>query len=196
VQETVGKGVIPVLNNLAQTVLPYVQGAANAVGTAVDNFWWRLTIENWTLSLGLLRGEWKTFSSLFQGDWQGTWNGFKEALFSVTDIILNYIEFAFGPGLRDKMAGALNGVWDTLKSWWDQVSAWWNASIGALTGNFAPSVPTPNFAIVNPANTSRGGSGGTTIGAIHVNVQGGSDPYATGQGVARGIDGELRARGH
>jgi hypothetical protein len=312
VQEAVGMGLMPVLASLAQTALPYVQAAANAVSTAVQNFykylgdgmpvleavqqaiadvlpddwkakwddfangiqgtlntvtgtiqntmgwirlawdtdwggihttwtefaadlpneqatfwaewqktfntgskqnavdwetylgglgtfaagWWRLTVANWTLSLALIRGEWQTFSSLFKGDWEGTWNGFKEALFAVTDIILNYIEFVFGPNLRDKFAGALNGVWDTLKSWWENVQSWWNSTVGALFGMMAPaSLPTPNFAIVNSANTS-GGGGTTNNTTVHVNVNGGSDPYQTGQQVGAGVSQELRARGH
>lgn len=303
VQEAVGMALIPVLNNLAQTVLPYVQAAAEAVGTAVQKFyqylgdgkpvlesiklaiadvlpadykerwltfasdiqgtlntiagtiqttmgwirlawdtdwggihttwtefatdlpneqarfweewnktftsgstqnandwegflgglstfltgWWRLTLENWTLSLTMMRSIFNTISDVMKGNWGQLWEDMKTALFSFTDIVLNYIEWVFGPNLRDKFAGALNGVWDTLKSWWNDVQTWWSSTVGTLTG---VSLPTPNFAIVNSANTGTpvGGGGpgnGGTVNNITVNTTGGSydQGVATGEGI-------------
>lgn len=96
--------------------------------------WWRLTVTNWTLSLELLQGEFKLWGSVFQGDWEGAWEGFKQTVFAATDIVLNYVEFVFGPGFRDAFAGALNGIWDTLSAWWEQLKGFWNSTIGTIPG--------------------------------------------------------------
>lgn len=165
------------------------EGYLGGLGTFAAG-WWRLTAENWTVSLALLRGEWQAFSALFKGDWEGTWNGFKLALFSVTDIMLNYIEFSFGPGLRDKMAGALNSMWDTMKGIFANIQSWWQSSLDALRnlnpfsgGNGEPSggatVPS-NFAIVNPQNTGNNTATIQSVGGISVtqHFYGQTDPPA------------------
>lgn len=153
--------------------------------------WWRLTVTNWTLSLKLLRGEWQIFSNLFKGDWEATWEGFKLALFSVTDIILNYIEFVFGPGLRDKFAGALNGIWDTLKSWWETLSSWWNSTVGRLPG-FGGVLPSVNIA--PPAVGASTSNVTNTTGPISVTFNGPAD-QTTVQSASNVVTRELRLRG-
>lgn len=154
--------------------------------------WWRLVVTNWTLSLKLLRGEFQLWSSLFSGDWESAWEGFKLALFSFTDIVLNYIEFVFGPGLRDKFAGALNGIWDTLNSWWDTLKSWWNGTIGMIPGMGMLS------GTVNITPLAVGAGGGTTnsYGPVNITQQFYGNPDANTIGNAnQNLMREMRQRG-
>lgn len=159
--------------------------------------WWRLVAANWTLSLALLRGEWQLWSGLFTGDWQKAWDGLKLTVESVTDIILNLIEFSFGPDLRDKFAGALNGVWDTLKTWWESLSGWWNDGPGKLLGSISGGLSLPSY---NAPGLNSGGSIGgassvtNTTGPIVVNFNGpaSEETVRSAGGV---LQSELRRRG-
>lgn len=151
-------------------------------------------IANATLMFTALNGIFHAGYSLIHGDWQGFWDGLYDVAESVTDAMLNMIEYIFGPNLRDAFAGALNGVWDTLKSWWSDIQSWWNSTVGSLPGMMA----TP-LAIVNPVNVSGGGGGGGgggfsgTTNNIVVNTTGG---YDNGVAAGDGIADALRFRGH
>lgn len=156
---------------------------------------WRLAIVNWTEGLRIMRGIGQTFNSLYVGDWAEMWDGMKLAFTSFTEVIFNLVEYVFGPGLRDKFAGALtttfNASWELLKGFWETLSSWWNSAFGALTsfGSF------PEM----PSLSSIGGGFGSstsnvTTGPINLNFNGPVDQQ-TIRGAGATLRDELRQRG-
>lgn len=101
-----------------------------------------------------INGIFTAFYSLFHGDWAGFWAGLEETANAVMDDMLNAIEYIFGPGVRDKLVGALTWAWDGMKDIWKDIADWWNGTIGALTGVHANVPSAASLAVVNPANTS------------------------------------------
>jgi len=309
VEEAVGMGLMPVLANLAQTVLPYVQAAANAVGTAVQNFykylgdgmpvleavqqaiadvlpddwktkwndfangiqgtintvtgiiqtnagWWRLAWEvnlggmrtsaedfmtldqdftrfwvrvnaaftqgetqnstdwatwlgntlgvftNWVRfaldTLGIFFDNWgrtqRAWHALTQGDWTTFWTTLGGNFEGAMNVILNFVEFVFGPNLRNYFVKGMTDAWDGMKQTWNDIQNWWNSTIGALFGQTV--AITPSFAVVNPANTGGGASASAASGTVNnivVNTTGG---YDNGVAAGDGIVDALRFRGH
>lgn len=298
VEEAVGMALVPVLNNLAQTALPYVQAAAAATGTAVQKFygyladgdsvlesikwalydvlpadlkerwlefagdvqgtlntitgliqtnagWWRLAWEvnlggmrtsaedfmtldqdfdrfwqrvnasfqtgedqqkqdwatwlantlgiftNWVRfaldTLGQFFDNWgrtqKAWHALMLGDWGTFWSNIASNFEGAMNIILNFVEFVFGPNLRNYFVAAMNNAWDGLKATWADIVNWWNSTVGALFGQMAPAGITPNFAIVNPANTG----GASNNFTIHQSFSGQADATTVGDATENGV---------
>lgn len=87
---------------------------------------------DWTEALKFIRAEYDIWSSLFEGDWQGTWDAIVNTGNLAMDSILDEIQSVFGPGLRDGIASALIIMWDTMKDIWESIDLWWSEKLGAL----------------------------------------------------------------
>lgn len=81
------------------------------------------------------------WQALTSGNWTAFWTAIGANFEAAMNILLNWIEFVFGPGFRNKFVSALHGIWFDLESWWKDVSGWWNSTIGPLVGIQAPDAP-------------------------------------------------------
>lgn len=186
---------------------------------------WRLLIESATEShadmneelifgLRYIRIQREIWSSLFIGDWQGTW----DAILEMGDLALNRLTShmgQFGIDAREIIVDSLNNVWEGMKSVWENVIKWWESSFGWLINKIdgtewkkfeAVPAPTQNqswpntsgmdwleqnwdkyeFKPSTPASTSNA----TTI---NVNLQNGG--YEEGFAAGEGMLDVMRSRG-
>jgi len=83
-----------------------------------------LAIANVTELFTAISGVQQMWDGIITGDWQMFWDGLVTVLDSTTNGILNTIEYVFGAGVRDAIAGVLNGVWDTVGNWLKTFDLW------------------------------------------------------------------------
>lgn len=186
-----------------------------ANSTNVFTSWVRLTLE----TLGTFFENWgntqDAWGAIFTGDWSTFWSSIGANFENAMDGLLNYVEFVFGVNLRDYLVGGMWSSWEALKDLWEDFSDWWANTWGSLVG-MAPDIPairTPNLPQSNAQQflddlnlgvNSSSFSGlqpqaqGATynFGNIVVPVNAAADPYQAGKDIGRGINDELRARGH
>lgn len=158
------------------------QREGDETGQGWENFWgemssfftsWTLVvIDSWTMAIRSIRVLWDAWADAFGGDWEGFWSGLGEFYELTMNQILNWVEFTFGPELRNKIVGALTWAWDGMKAMWEQISAWWGESFGGLFGGGVtlPQIPVipPEPQIIAPGGQAS--AYGTSGNENHINV--------------------------
>jgi hypothetical protein len=112
--------------------------------------WLRVVIDSWTEAILSITALWGAWSAAFRGDWEGFWSGLAQFYEHTFNQILNWIEFVFGPELRNNIVGALNWAWDGMKEIWESISGWWGETFGKLFGAISPF--TPSEGGISPEN--------------------------------------------
>lgn len=155
-----------------------------------------------------INGILRAFYALFYGDWAGFWAGLYQTLNAAVDDMLNVIEYIFGPGIRDKLVGALTWAWDGMKDIWKNIADWWNSTIGSLIGTQADVGSQLNLGVVNPHNVGglpkelntpifapgqlQGGNTNTKTVNVHpgaITVNGSGQPKETAEEILRILEG-------
>jgi hypothetical protein len=118
------------------------QQEGDKTGDGWENFWegmsgfftsWLLVvIDSWTQAIRSIRSLWEAGSALIKGDWEGFWDGMYNYADSIANQMLNWIEFFFGPDLRNAMANAIQMMWDGAAEKLEAMRDWWNNAWGTF----------------------------------------------------------------
>jgi hypothetical protein len=186
---------------------------ANTLGAFTS--WVRMVLD----TVGIFFENWgrtqDAFHALMTGDWDEFWKSIGGNFEGFANILLNFVEFVFGPNLRNGLVGAMNGAWEGLKDTWNDIKEWWDSTIGALLGGSSNFTPTPSgFNQQNAPGLNNqqiiddilGGAGNfklqgnafqesapSTVNQIQVNLANGG--YESGFSAGEGILDAMRYRG-
>jgi len=125
---------------------------ANVFGLFTN--WIRFFLDTLGIFFTNFRNTQIAFHDLMKGDWSGFWAAVGANFEGAMNVILNFVEFIFGPNLRNYFVKAMTDAWDGMKDTWNDIVEWWNGTIGALFGKTASI--TPDFGVVNPLNVPGG----------------------------------------
>jgi phage-related protein len=116
---------IPVLQFLAGVLLDTVVTAINGVRNVVSGV------------LGYISGYFKVWKSLFTGDWKGAWDGIKQMVEGVWNIIKGAFQLFMTIGLLRVASLGLSAIKGIFKGSWNSIKAVIGAVWGAIKGAFS-----------------------------------------------------------
>lgn len=184
-------------NGQAENDQSWATWLANTIGVVTS--WVRVVLENFGMALLNIDNMFGQWQAVMSGDWETFWelvkNNFENALTGV----LNFIEFIFGPGVRDMIVFSFGGILVELQATWAGIVAWWDgvksfidgirSSLG-LGGASLPSFDAPSL----NSGGSFGSTSSVTTGPINVTFNGPVSEQ-TVRSAGNTIQQELRRRG-